>query len=110
MPIYTPPLRDQQFVLHELLGAADQLKDVPRYAEVDADVLNHVLEEAGKFCAEVLLPLNQTGDEQGCTYDRRDQGSQGTDRDSAKRSTSFAPRTGRVWPRSTNTVVRDCRT
>ena len=69
MPIYTPPLRDQQFVLHELLGAADQLKDVPRYAEVDADVLNHVLEEAGKFCAEVLLPLNQTGDEQGCTYD-----------------------------------------
>ncbi len=69
MPIYTPPLRDQQFVMHELLGAADQLKEVPRYAEVDADVLNHVLEEAGKFCAEVLLPLNQTGDEQGCTYD-----------------------------------------
>jgi alkylation response protein AidB-like acyl-CoA dehydrogenase len=69
MPVYTPPLRDQQFVLHELLGAADQLKRMPRYAEVDADVLNHVLEEAGHFCAEELLPINRSGDEEGCRFD-----------------------------------------
>jgi alkylation response protein AidB-like acyl-CoA dehydrogenase len=69
MPIYTPPLRDQQFVIHELLDVAGEYKRMPRYAEVDADVLNHVLEEAGKFCAEVLLPVNRSGDEEGCTYD-----------------------------------------
>ena len=69
MPIYTPPLRDQQFVMHEVLGAADQLKRMPRHAEVDADVINHVLDEAGRFCAEILLPLNQSGDEEGCHFD-----------------------------------------
>ncbi len=69
MPIYTPPLRDQQFVMHELLGAADLFNQMPRYAEVDADVINHVLDEAGHFCAEELLPINQSGDEEGCTYD-----------------------------------------
>jgi alkylation response protein AidB-like acyl-CoA dehydrogenase len=69
MPVYTPPLRDQQFVLHELIGAADVLKAMPRYHEVDADVINHVIEEAGKFCAEELLPINQSGDAEGCTYD-----------------------------------------
>jgi alkylation response protein AidB-like acyl-CoA dehydrogenase len=69
MPIYIPPLRDQQFVLHEVLGAAEVLKAMPRYQEIDADVLNQVVEEAGKFCAEQLLPLNRVGDEEGCTYD-----------------------------------------
>jgi alkylation response protein AidB-like acyl-CoA dehydrogenase len=69
MPIYTPPLRDQQFVLHELLGAVEQFKRMPRYKDVDADTINQVVEEAGKFCAEVLLPINRSGDEEGCTYD-----------------------------------------
>ncbi len=69
MPTYTPPLRDQQFVMHEVLGAADLFKQMPRYHEVDADVINHVLDEAGHFCAEELLPINQSGDEEGCTYD-----------------------------------------
>jgi alkylation response protein AidB-like acyl-CoA dehydrogenase len=69
MPIYTPPARDQQFVIHELLAAADEYKTMPRHHEVDADIINHVLEEAGKFCAEVLLPINRSGDEEGCTYD-----------------------------------------
>ena len=62
MPIYTPPLRDQQFVMHEVLGAVDVLKAMPRYAEIDADTLNQVVEEAGKFCAEVLAPVNQAGE------------------------------------------------
>ncbi|MFN7569969.1 MAG: acyl-CoA dehydrogenase C-terminal domain-containing protein [Betaproteobacteria bacterium] len=69
MPIYTPPLRDQQFVLHEVLGAAEFLGQMPHYKDVDADVLTQVIEEAGKFCAEMLLPLNQSGDAEGCTYD-----------------------------------------
>ena len=69
MPIYKAPLRDQQFVIHEVLGAVDMLKALPRYAELDADTINQVVEEAGKFCEELLLPVNQSGDAEGCTYD-----------------------------------------
>ncbi|MCS6945124.1 MAG: acyl-CoA dehydrogenase family protein, partial [Sutterellaceae bacterium] len=69
MPTYTPPLRDQHFVIHEVLGAVEELKQMPRYADIDAETLNQVLEEAGKFCAQVLLPLNRSGDEEGCHYD-----------------------------------------
>ena len=69
MPHYTPPLRDMQFVLHELLCVTDELKALPKHADIDADTLNAVLEEAGKFAAEVLAPLNLSGDAQGCTLD-----------------------------------------
>ena len=69
MPQYTPPLRDMQFVIHELLAAVDQLKALPRHADIDADTLNSVLEQGGKFAAEVLAPLNPVGDQQGCTLD-----------------------------------------
>jgi alkylation response protein AidB-like acyl-CoA dehydrogenase len=67
MPTYHPPLRDMQFVLHELLGAVDALKLLPAHADLDADTVNAVLEEAGKFAAEVVHPLNAVGDVQGCT-------------------------------------------
>ena len=70
MPQYTPPLRDMQFVLHELLDATGTLKALPKHAEVDADTINAVLEEAGKFAAQVLLPLNQVGDREGCVLDK----------------------------------------
>jgi alkylation response protein AidB-like acyl-CoA dehydrogenase len=69
MPTYKAPLRDQQFVIHEVLHAVDVLHAMPRYADLDADTVNQVLEEAGRFCEDVLLPLNLPGDEQGCTYD-----------------------------------------
>jgi hypothetical protein len=65
MPQYTPPLRDMQFVLHELLDAVDQLKALPRHADIDADTLNAVLEEGGKFCAEVVAPLNAAATQRG---------------------------------------------
>ena len=69
MPQYNPPLRDMQFVMHELLGTVDVLKGLPAHKDVDADTLNSVLEEAGKFAAEVVFPLNATGDAQGCRLD-----------------------------------------
>jgi len=65
---YTAPLRDMQFVLHELLGVENHLKEMPQHAEIDADTTNQVIEEAGKFCSEVIFPLNQSGDREGCTY------------------------------------------
>ena len=67
---YIPPLRDMQFVLHELLNAETELKSMPKYADMDADTMNAVLEEGGKFSAEVLFPLNQSGDQEGCKHDR----------------------------------------
>jgi alkylation response protein AidB-like acyl-CoA dehydrogenase len=69
MPVYQAPLRDQQFVLHEVLRAVEQARQMPAYADLDADTVNQVLEQGGKFCSEVLLPLNLSGDEQGCRFD-----------------------------------------
>jgi len=69
MPQYTPPLRDMQFVLHELLNVTDELKLMPKHSEIDADTINAVLEEGGKFAAEVAFPLNLSGDQEGCTLD-----------------------------------------
>jgi alkylation response protein AidB-like acyl-CoA dehydrogenase len=71
MAIYTPPLRDMHFVLHELLNVTDELRRLPRHADIDADTINAVLEEGGKFAAEVAFPLNISGDEQGCSLDQK---------------------------------------
>jgi alkylation response protein AidB-like acyl-CoA dehydrogenase len=70
MAQYTPPLRDMQFVMHELLDAVPQLNEIPAHADLDVDTVNAVLEEGGKFAAEVLLPINQSGDREGCTLDK----------------------------------------
>jgi hypothetical protein len=70
MPSYNPPLRDMQFVLHEVFNVVDELKVCPPHAEVDADTINAVLEEGGKFAAEVAFPLNISGDEEGCVLDK----------------------------------------
>jgi len=70
MAQYTPPIRDLQFVLHELLDAVPTLKQIPAFADLDADTINAVLEEGGKFAAEVLQPLNIPGDQEGCTLDK----------------------------------------
>ena len=69
MPSYHPPLRDMRFVLHELLGAVEHLQEIPAHAELDASTVDAVLEEGGRFAAEVLMPLNQSGDREGCLLD-----------------------------------------
>ncbi len=71
MPTYTPPLRDMQFVLHEVFKVTDEFKAMPAHAEVDADTINAVLEEAGKFAAGVAFPLNISGDTEGCTLNQQ---------------------------------------
>lgn len=70
MAQYTPPLRDLQFVLHELLDVSSEFKQMPSHADIDADTINAVLEEGGKFAAEVLFPLNISGDAEGCKLDK----------------------------------------
>lgn len=70
MPQYNPPLRDLQFVLHEVLGVVDELKTLPTHADIDADTINAVIEEGGKFASQVAFPINLSGDEQGCTLNK----------------------------------------
>jgi len=70
MPTYTPPLRDMQFVMHEVLHVADDYRAMPRHQDVDADTINAILEEGGKFASEVIFPLNISGDTEGCSLNR----------------------------------------
>ncbi|MBR9841647.1 MAG: acyl-CoA dehydrogenase [Rhodobacteraceae bacterium] len=64
MPTYTAPVKDMQFVLHDVLNVSGS--DIPGYAELEPDFTNAVLEEAGKLTSEVLAPLNVVGDTEGC--------------------------------------------
>ncbi|MFN2323955.1 MAG: acyl-CoA dehydrogenase N-terminal domain-containing protein, partial [Trueperaceae bacterium] len=64
MPSYTAPIRDMQFVLHDVLDISRST--VPGYDELDRDVTASILDEAGKIASEVLAPLNPVGDRQGC--------------------------------------------
>ena len=68
MPSYRAPLRDMQFVLHELLEVDAALSALPSHASLDAATINQVLEEGGKFVAEVIFPLNHSGDREGCHF------------------------------------------
>jgi alkylation response protein AidB-like acyl-CoA dehydrogenase len=65
MQVYEAPLRDMRFVLDEL-WVDDGFGDLPALAEFDSDLSNAILEEAAKFSRDILLPLNRTGDEEGC--------------------------------------------
>jgi hypothetical protein len=70
MPTYTPPLRDMQFVMHELLHVVDDFKQLPQHADIDVDTINAVLEEGGKFATDVIFPINISGDTEGCTLNQ----------------------------------------
>ncbi|MGE4411380.1 MAG: acyl-CoA dehydrogenase C-terminal domain-containing protein [Sphingobium sp.] len=66
MPSYNPPVRDTRFILDHVLGLGRH-EGKPGFEAVSADLVSAVLEEGGKFAAEVFFPLNRSGDEQGCT-------------------------------------------
>ena len=66
MPQYTPPVRDTRFVLDHVIGI-DRYANLPGFENATPDMIEAVLDQGGQFVAEVLFPLNQTGDQQGCT-------------------------------------------
>lgn len=64
MPTYTPPLKDLDFVLHDVLRVHES--DTPGYSDLDRDFTGAILDEAGKISRDVLTPLNAIGDSEGC--------------------------------------------
>ncbi|HUQ81777.1 MAG TPA: acyl-CoA dehydrogenase C-terminal domain-containing protein [Gemmatimonadaceae bacterium] len=68
MPTYKAPLDDIRFLLNDVLDVG-QLAALPGYADATPDLLGAVMDEAAKLCEEVLQPLNQTGDAEGCHYE-----------------------------------------
>lgn len=68
MPEYKAPLRDVSFVMNELLESEKLYQTLPGFEEATQDMLDAIVGEAAKFCEEVIAPLNQLGDEQGCVW------------------------------------------
>ena len=64
---YQAPLRDMRFVIHELVGSGP-ICALPAYADCDADLIDAVLEEAGRFAGDILSPLNPVGDRDGARW------------------------------------------
>ena len=67
MSTYSAPLRDMHFVLRELAGI-EQVGKLPGYEEATPDTIDAILEEAGKFAAGALSPINGSGDHEGAKW------------------------------------------
>lgn len=67
---YQPRLEEIQFILEKVLHVPQRIAELPAYSEVDADLINQVLDEAGKFVANEIAPLNRVGDEVGAQFNQ----------------------------------------
>ncbi|MFD1797424.1 acyl-CoA dehydrogenase [Paracoccus aurantiacus] len=67
MPIYNAPVRDMQFILHDVLDVS--ASGLPGHDELDRDFTEAVLDAAGKLATDVLTPLNTVGDHDGCVLE-----------------------------------------
>ena len=64
MPIYFAPVKDQQFILHDVLKLGKS--DIPGYSDLDPEFTAAILDESGKLAHEIIAPLNVVGDKEGC--------------------------------------------
>ena len=68
MPEYKAPLRDIQFAMDEVLDFQSHYAKLPNGDEASADMVSAILEEAAKFAENVIAPLNEVGDREGCQW------------------------------------------
>ena len=66
MPVYKAPLRDMKFLLNEVFNYPKHYESLASGENATPDIVDAILTECGKYCEEVLSPLNQSGDEEGC--------------------------------------------
>ena len=66
MTEYTAPTTDMKFVLNDVLQIS-KYSNLPGFSDVSEDLLDAILEEGGKLAANVLHPINHSGDKEGCT-------------------------------------------
>jgi alkylation response protein AidB-like acyl-CoA dehydrogenase len=67
MPSYIAPVKDMQFLLHDVLKISKA--DIPGYSDLDQSFTGAVLEEAAKVASDILAPLNAVGDREGCVLE-----------------------------------------
>lgn len=67
MPIYNAPVKDMKFVLNDLLGL-DKMTNLPGFEDATPDMVDAILSEGAKMMSDVIQPLNQVGDNEGCTW------------------------------------------
>ena len=72
MPTYKAPVRDMQFLLHDMLSI-ENYSNLPGFSDASADLVDQVLDGGAKFAEDILFPLNKVGDREGCK--RNDDGS-----------------------------------
>ena len=70
MTRYAAPLDDMRFALYDVLDGDNQLRALPHGESLGRELIDAVLEEAAHLCEQVLAPLNQSGDAEGCRYDK----------------------------------------
>ncbi|AEP10681.1 acyl-CoA dehydrogenase C-terminal domain-containing protein [Micavibrio aeruginosavorus] len=68
MPVYTAPLDNIRFVLNDVLGV-EKLSTLPGYEEATPDMIDQIIEGGAAICQDILFPLNQSGDKEGCTFE-----------------------------------------
>ncbi|MGH6828266.1 MAG: acyl-CoA dehydrogenase C-terminal domain-containing protein [Rhizomicrobium sp.] len=68
MPLYRAPVDDYRFLIKEFLEV-EKHRDLPQFGEMAPDLIDDILANAAKICEDVLQPINQSGDEEGCHFE-----------------------------------------
>ncbi len=69
MSDYIAPVNDMLFAVHDVFNVVEKLQQLKHPLDLDEELINAILEEAGRFCSQVWAPINRSGDEQGCTIE-----------------------------------------
>ncbi|MBU3005540.1 acyl-CoA dehydrogenase C-terminal domain-containing protein [Paraglaciecola arctica] len=66
---YKAPIMDIKFLIEDVFKYYSHYEKYPEFAEATPDLVDAILQECAKFCENELLPLNQSGDKEGCKFD-----------------------------------------